>query len=165
MAAAHPEVDDDPASRVEPTLRLGRRGLAWRSAVLLTGVTCAVLGTAVWDDRAWPFAPMSQFAFYVGPQSEIRSTYVDAVWTDGGQRPLQLTASGVGIGRAEIEGRLVPITKDPSLLQDLADRQALLHPDGPQPTVLWLRQRVTALVDGRPAGTTVETLATWTVQR
>ena len=144
--------------------RLSRAGLLWRTGVLGTGAVMAVLGTAVWNDGAWPFAPMSQFAFYVGPRSEIRATYVDALWTTGEIRPMSLTAQGVGIGRAEIEGKLGPITRDPSMLQDLADRQRLLHPDQPQPVELWLRQRVTTLEDGVPAGVTVVTLAHWRVR-
>jgi hypothetical protein len=153
-----------PVAPPSDVVALSGRSLAWRGVGLLVGAAMAVLGTAVWDDGAWPFAPMSQFAFYVGPQSQIRATYVDARWTTGEVRPMQLTATGVGIARAEIEGRIAPIVEDPSILQDLAVRQRMLHPDEPQPVTLWLRQKVIALRDGRPAGTTVVTLAEWQVQ-
>lgn len=144
---------------------LSRPALAWRLVALAAGVTLVCLGTARWDDDVWPFAPMSQFAFFVGPQSEIRSTRVDALTTQGVVVQVSLSPQGVGIGRAEIEGRLPSILRDPSLLQDLADRQRLLHPDDPQFVRLWLRQRVTKLDRGRPVGTpTDETLATWEVR-
>lgn len=156
----HPDVTVTGSG--EP-VRLGRVGLLWRLGVLATGTVMAVLGTAVWNDGAWPFAPMSQFAFYVGPRSEIRSTYVDALWTTGEVRPMSLSATGVGIGRAEIEGKIGPIVKDPSMLQDLAVRQRLLHPEQAQPRELWLRQRVTRLENGVPTGSSVVTLAHWRV--
>jgi hypothetical protein len=143
---------------------LSRAGLAWRAVALVGGMALAIAGTAVWNDEKWPFAPMSQFAFYVGPQSEIRSTYIDAATAAGDPVPVLLSPHGVGIGRAEIEGRLTGIVKDPSLLQDIAERQRLLHPEQPQFATLWLRQRVIKLQDGAPVGTTVETLAVWQVR-
>ncbi len=160
-----PSAETLDAPDAADVVRLSRASLAWRTAALAGGCILAVLGTAVWNDGAWPFAPMSQFAFYVGTESEIRASYVDALWTDGLTRPMDLSAKGVGIGRAEIEGKIAPIVENPSMLQDLAVRQKLLHPDEPQPVRLWLRQRVTTLHDGVPTGTTVETLTEWTVTR
>lgn len=152
-----------PGANGTGVVRLGRTSLMWRAVILVVGVTLAALGTARWNDDRWPFAPMSQFAFAVGRSSEIRSTHIDALTTEGTVVQVSLSPGGVGLGRAEIEGQLPNIIRDPVLLQDIAVRQRVIHPDQPQFRMLWLRQRVTQLRDGAPVGTHDETLATWTV--
>jgi hypothetical protein len=147
----------------EPVLRLSPAALAWRAAALLAGTTLVLLGTASWNDDKWPFAPMAQFAFSVDPQSEIRSTHLDAVTVTGQTVPVALSSAGVGLRRAEVEGKVPAIRADPSLLQDLADRYHLLHPDRPRLAVLLLKSRVTRLRDGVPTTTSDEVLATWRV--
>jgi hypothetical protein len=121
-------------------------------------------GTARGNDDLWPFAPMSQFAFGVDLQGEIRSTYVEALTTDGEIVRVPLSPRGVGIARAEVEGQLPNIVDDPSKLRALAVAQRRLHPRRPGYVHLWLRQTVTQLVDGRPGEATRETLAEWRVR-
>ena len=86
--------------------RLSRAGLAWRAAVTLAVVGLAVNGSVRGNDVQWPFAPMSQFAFKVDLDGQIRSTYVEADTTAGTTVRVPLTAGGVGLGRAEVEGQL-----------------------------------------------------------
>ncbi|RJK92945.1 hypothetical protein [Vallicoccus soli] len=144
-------------------VRLSRAGLAWRGAVLLAGTLLVTYGTARGTDDLWPFAPMSQFAFGVDLDGEIRSTYVDALTTEGDVVRVPLSPRGVGVGRAEVEGQLPSIVADPSKLGALAVAQRRLHPDEPQYVRLWLRQEVTRLRGGRDAGRSDELLATWDV--
>jgi hypothetical protein len=147
----------------ETVRRLSGAGLAWRAAALAAGVGVALYGSLVGTDDLWPFAPMTQFAFYVSPDGQIRAVYVDAVTTDGRQVRVPLTAKGVGVGRAELEGQLSEIIRDPSLLQSLAVAQRRLHPDQPQYRRLILRERVTILRDGRAVLVRDETKAAWDV--
>jgi hypothetical protein len=144
--------------------RLSRAGLAWRAAALAAGTVLAVYGGAFGTDDLWPFAPMTQFAFYVSPDGQIRSAHVDAVTTDGAEVRVPLNARGVGIGRAEIEGQMSRIVRDPSRLQAVAVAQRRLHPDRPQYRRLYLRETVTTLRDGRAVGVREETKATWDVR-
>lgn len=155
--------DDGHGPDGDAVLRLSRRGLAVRAIALAATVAAVVYGTARGSDDLWPFAPMSQFAFGVDVDGEIRSTFIDALTTDGDVVRVPLSPTGVGIGRAEIEGQLTRIVADPSRLQSVAVAQRRLHPDRPQYVELYLGQEVTQLEDGVAAGRTTEQLATWTV--
>ena len=86
--------------------RLSRAGLAWRAAVTLGVVGLAVNGSVRGNDVQWPFAPMSQFAFGVNLDGQIRSTYVEADTTAGTTVRVPLTAGGVG--DATLVGRATP---------------------------------------------------------
>ena len=145
-------------------VRLTRAGLAWRAAALLTGAALVTYGTVRGDDDLWPFAPMSQFAFAVDLDGQIRSTYVEALTSAGTRVRVPLSPGGVGIGRAEIEGQLPNIVAEPSKLQALAVAQARLHPELPAYEHLWLRQEVTQLRDGRESGRSDVLLAEWEVR-
>jgi hypothetical protein len=147
----------------EPDLRLGRAALAGRAVALLAGSTLVLLGTAIGNDDKWPFAPMAQFAFSVDPQSEIRSTHLDAVTVTGQTIAVPLSSAGVGLRRAEVEGKITAIVADPTLLQDLADRYHLLHPGATRLATLLLKSEVTRLKDGIPTTAADQTLAVWQV--
>ena len=144
--------------------RLSGAGLAWRAATLAAGLALALYGSLVGTDDLWPFAPMTQFAFYVSPDGQIRAAYVEALTTEGRRVRVPLNARGVGIGRAEIEGQLSSIVRDPSRLQAIADAQRRLHPDRPQYRRLILHERVTILRDGRAVLVRDEVKASWDVR-
>ncbi len=143
--------------------RLSRAGLAWRAAVTLGVVGLAVNGSVRGNDVQWPFAPMSQFAFGVNLDGQIRSTYVEADTTAGTTVRVPLTAGGVGLGRAEVEGQLPRLVADPALLQSIAVAAARRHPGWPRYTRLRLRQEVNDLRGGEVVSTHTERLADWTV--
>jgi hypothetical protein len=152
-----------PGAELTGVRRVGRLGLAWRLAALAAVVGLAGYGTGFGDDDMWPFAPMSQFAFRVDRDSEIRAVRVDALTTGGAEIRVSLSPAGIGMARAEIEGQLPRIVEDPSLLQNLALAQRRRHPGQPQFRRIYLREQVTTLRDGRAVGEHVETLATWDV--
>lgn len=143
--------------------RLSRAGLGWRAAVALAVVGLAVNGSVRGNDVQWPFAPMSQFAFGVDLDGQIRSTYVEADTTAGTTVRVPLTAGGVGLGRAEVEGQLPRLVADPALLQSIAVAAARRHPGWPRYTRLRLRQEVSDLHGGEVVSTHTERLADWTV--
>ena len=143
--------------------RLTRAGLAWRCTALAAGTALALYGGVAGTDDLWPFSPMTQFAFHVSRDGEIRAVHVDAITTGGEQVQVPLNARGVGIARAELEGQLSRIVRDPSLLQSVAAAQRRLHPDQPQYRRIHLRETVTTLRDGRAVAVRVETRATWDV--
>jgi len=148
-----------------PTFRPTSRGARARRLVAVAVAGSALLyGSAYGEDDLWPFGPMVQFAFRTDPEGDIRSTFIDADTTHGRRTRVNLSPSGVGIGRAEVEGQLAKIVAEPSRLQDIAAAQRRLHPDGPQFARLYLCQDVIDLQDGRKAGVRTEILATWTVR-
>jgi hypothetical protein len=136
-----------------------------RRVVATAAVAGALLyGSAYGTDDLFPFGPLVQFAFRTDPDGGIASTFIDADTTTGQRVRVRLSPKGVGIGRAEIEGQLAKIKKDPSLLQSVATAQRRLHPDQPHFTVLYLRQHIIDLQDGVKAGEHTITLVTWEVR-
>jgi hypothetical protein len=131
--------------------------------VLLIGTVLVVWGTLFGNDVDWPFGPMSQFAFRVGRDDAIRSTFLEARTTRGNVMVVPITVPNLGIARAEIEGQQPAIIRDPRLLGDLASSYHRLHPNEPALIQLWLRERVTVLRNGRAAGQDVHTLVGWPV--
>ncbi|NAZ82125.1 hypothetical protein GTR02_09875 [Kineococcus sp. R8] len=139
----------DPAPVIR---RLPRAGLAWRSAVAVAFLVLLVLGTVQGNDDRWPFAPMSQYAFAVDLDGEIRSTRIEAVTTAGTRTVVPLTPGGVGLRRAEVEGQLGRFVDDPALLEAVAAAAAQRHPGRPRYARLELRQTVSRLVAGEVVG-------------
>jgi hypothetical protein len=149
-----------PTAPTEP-VRLTRPALAWRSLALAAGTLLVTYGTLFGNDVDWPFAPMAQFAFRVGRDDAIHSTFLQARTRTGKVITVPITPTNLGIARAEIEGQQPAIIREPRLLGDLAGAYARLHPDRPPLTQLWLRDRVTVLKNGRAAGVHVDTLVGW----
>jgi hypothetical protein len=156
------ESTPSPASAA-PVERLGTAALSWRLLALAVGTVLVVCGTVIGNDIDWPFGPMSQYAFRVGPDDAIRSTFLEARTADGEVMQVLITPHNLGIARAQIEGQQPAIVRQPSLLKALADSYHRLHPDEPELTQLWLGENVTALHNGRDAGHSVNTLVGWPV--
>lgn len=142
---------------------LSRAQLTWRVVAAAVGVLLVAHGSLLGDDKEWPFAPMSQFAFAVSPQGDIRSNYIEADTTSGTTVRVPLDADGVGLGRAEVEGQLSRFVADPALLGSIAQAAAALHPHWPRYVRLRLLQQVTLLKDGRITSSFVRQLAAYDV--
>jgi hypothetical protein len=142
-------------ARLSPISRL------WRGGALLAGVVLVVHGTLFGNDVQWPFAPMSQFAFRIGHNDAIHSTFLQAKTEHGDVVRISLSPASVGMARAEVEGQLPNFERDPELLEGLAEGYEQQHPDAPRMVEWYLRDRVTDLEDGRVAGEHVVTLVTW----
>jgi hypothetical protein len=142
---------------------LSRPARWWRTVVALAFLLALVLGTLRFTDDRWPFAPMSQYAFGVDLDGEIRSTRVEAVTVDGEQVSVPLSPGGVGLRRAEVEGQLRHFVDDPSLLEAVAAAYATRHPDAPRYTQVVLVQDVSTLHDGTVVGKSTAVLSTWAI--
>lgn len=137
--------------------------MGWRIVVSVLGIVAMVTGSLRLSDDAWPFGPMSQYAFSPAEGDTVVITRVEGVRPDADRVDIPLRAGTTGIGRAEIEAQIPAIRADPSLLQTVADGYARTHPDAPRFVRLWLVQDVTRL-DRRVPVTTTEELATWPVR-
>lgn len=146
-------------------VRLSAISVAWRLIVVAVCLAVLTFAQLTDTDDFFPLSRLSQYALAPGRDGVVKSTYIVAVNTAGEQVRVPLNATGVGIGRAEVEGQLGRIIDDPSLLQGIANAWAELHPDQPQYERLYLKRDIFQLVDGKPAGNreTLE-LAVWEVE-
>lgn len=145
--------------------RITRLGLAWRVAVAVLGIGLLLNGSLRMSDDAWPFGPLSQYAFSPPDDATIVITRVEGRLSDGRRMDLPLRVGAAGISRAEIEARIPEIEADPSLLRAVADGWTSRHRHEPPLQQVWLVQDVTTLVHGREGPTHLVELATWTVPR
>ena len=157
MTAAVPDV-------AETELRpLGRWSLAWRVLGSVVLVLLLLNGSLRMADDAWPFGPMSQYAFFPGPDDTVDVTRVYGLLADGRRVELPLRVETAGISRAEIEDHRGDIERDPGLLRTVRDGWAARHPTEPRLTELFLVSDRTFLHEGRETGADQVTLATWVV--
>jgi hypothetical protein len=168
-----PEPSPTPASRAFPHSAaptapgrvLGRAARTWRLAVAGVGLTVLLAAQFVDTNDWFPLGSLSQYASAHDPAGTVRSVHLDAVDSTGATVQVPLDPTGVGVGRAEIEGQLGRILADPALLQSIADAHTALHPDEPAYVEIQVVRSTRQLQGGRPVGDAVlETLATWQVQ-
>ena len=144
---------------------MSRASVGWRVLASLALVVLLLHGSAsrVVKDDAWPFGPMSQYAFFPGPDDTVDVTRVYGVLADGRRVELPLRVETAGISRAEIEDHRGDIERDPSLLSTVRDGWAARNPTAPRLEELTLVQDRTFLHEGRRTGGDQVTLATWVV--
>jgi hypothetical protein len=113
------------------------------------------------SDDAWPFGPLSQYAFSPPRDTTVVITRVEGLLADGRRVDLPLRVETAGISRAEIEARIPQITADPSLLRSVTDGWTSRHAAEPRLLRVWLVQDQTRLVDGRVGPIRLVELAAW----
>ncbi len=139
---------------IQPGIALTPLGKAGRALVLLALSALFLAGTTVGQDEWWPFSPWRMFSTSTDPNASVRSTLIEvrdaaapAIW-----RPAPIEPDSVGLNRAEVEGRLDQISRDPGMLGTLAASHARLRPDEPA----WIGVRVVVrhflLRGGQPTG-------------
>jgi hypothetical protein len=133
-------------------------------ALLLLGLTALFLaGTVVGQDDWWPFGPWRMFATSTAPSGSIYSLSIevrrgdDASWV-----PAALTPTSVGLNRAEVEGRVPQMTRDPDMLGTLARSHARLRPYEPAWRAVRVVRTQVVLSRGTPTGEVrTSTVASW----
>jgi hypothetical protein len=66
--------------------------------------------------------------------------------------------------RAEIEGQMPRIRRNPALLQGIADGQRRLHPDRPRLTRIYVVQEIKTLKRGKVVSTMRQNRVVWDVK-
>jgi hypothetical protein len=140
---------------------ISRVSYAWRIAATVLGIGLLLNGSLRMSDDAWPFGPLSQYAFSPAKDETIVITRVEGLLADGRRIDLPLRVETAGISRAEIEARIPEITADPSLLRSVTDGWTSRHSEQPVPIRVWLVQDQIRLVDGRVGPRRLVELATW----
>jgi hypothetical protein len=149
---------------VDDVIRLPRGARRRRLAATAAALAALAYGTLWGTDDHFPFGPLTQFAFAADPNGTVADLYVEADTTAGTRVRVLLTPDGVGLGRAEVEGQLDDVRRDPSWLQGIADAQARLHPEQPRYTHVYVRIRHVQLRRGVPVGEHLENVADWRVR-
>jgi hypothetical protein len=145
----------------ERVRRISRTSYAWRIAAAVLGIGLLLNGSLRMSDDAWPFGPLSQYAFSPAKDEIIVITRVEGLLADGRRIDLPLRVETAGISRAEIEARIPQITADPSLLRSVTDGWSSRHRGAPALLRVWLVQDQTQLVDGRVGRTRLVELTAW----
>jgi hypothetical protein len=152
----------DPRVRCEAERagELSKRGRAVR-LVATTAVLVALLAGTFWgDDDSFPFGPFRMYSVANKTSGRITATRLDGVIGDGPRKEIDF--GRFGLRRAEVEGRVDWLLRDPDRLELLAEAFENMDPDGPELTKLYLVEEVHQLEGGRPVDSSEETLAVWT---
>jgi hypothetical protein len=122
-------------------------------------------GAVVGDDHWFPVGPFRMFSTATPPDGYVSAMSLEVRVGDHSWERTALSPQNVGVNRAEVEGRVPEIVADPTLLRDLADAHARMHPaDAPWTGVRVIRNR-TMIIDSRPTGTVeTEIVSTWTAR-
>lgn len=166
MKPATPHDAVAPAEQPQTPVRtLGRGAVAWRLTAAVAALVVLVSSQFLKSNDFFPLGSLSQYAQGSDPNRPVRSTNMRATTTEGTEIGVPLNATGVGVGRAEIEGQLQRIIDDPSLLEGIARAYSGLHPDAPALVEIEMFRTSSELKDGKPTGeSTEEVLTTWTVE-
>ncbi|MEU5993757.1 hypothetical protein ABZ806_32700 [Spirillospora sp. NPDC047418] len=148
-----------------PALRLGPRARLWRSLAGAAVVGALFYTSAYGSNDDFPLGPMTQFAFSVkGDGGTISSYWLEADTAAGTHVALSFDAVGTGMKRAEIEGQMPRIRRNPALLQGIADGQRRLHPDRPRLTRIYVVQEIKTLKRGKVVSTMRQNRVVWDVK-
>jgi hypothetical protein len=133
-----------------PVLRLSSGGRLLRLVATLVALALLLSGTVWGDDDEFPFGPFRMYSTRNDPNAPVISTRVVGLTATGEE--VSLSGGQVGLRRAEFEGQINRIKKDPELLGLLADAFAETHPESPDLLTVQLVQRRYELADGQPTG-------------
>lgn len=148
-----------------PVSRLGSRGRLWRSLATAAVIGALFHSSVSGGDDDFPLGPMAQFAFSVeNDGGEINSHWLEADTATGAHVKLSMDAVGPGMKRAEIEGQMSRLVRDPSLLQGIAEGRHRLHPEMPRLTRIYIVQQVKTLKHGKVVSTVQSNRVTWDVR-
>lgn len=148
-----------------PPVRLGTRARLWRSLTAAAVIGTLLSTSAYGADDDFPFGPMTQFAFSVNNDGgEIHSHWLEADTAAGAHVRLSMDAVGPGMKRAEIEGQMDRLVRDPSLLQGIAGGQRRLHPSEPRLTRIYIVKQVQTLKHGKVVSATRTNRVVWDVR-
>lgn len=146
-------------------LPLKKSGYVWRAVSALLVFSVLAVGQVVNTNDWFPLGSLSQYSYGRPSNTPTKSIRIIATTTEGKETRVPLNNTGVGIGRAEVEGQLDRILAEPYRLEGLARAWNGLHPNRPQYTKLRVERTIAYVENGKPTGDyDVEVLTTWDVQ-
>jgi hypothetical protein len=139
---------DRPAE--DEVVRLTPAGRAARLAATAVVLVLLLAGTLWGTDDHFPFGPFKMYAGRAAPDGEVHSTRVVGM-TEAGEE-VRLSGGQVGLRRAEFEGQLPRLERQPELLGLLAESYAERNPDAPDLVSVRVVTRSFELRDGEQTG-------------
>ncbi len=136
--------------------------IGWRAVVTVLIFGALLRGTIWGTDMAFPFGPLTQYAFRTDPNGVIESNYVDADTTEG--KRIHIPMAHSGMSRAQLEGQLWKFVQDPSMLQQLAKTQRERYPNDPHYVRLYLMRDTVVLKNAAEDRRFTQTLSQWEVK-
>jgi hypothetical protein len=145
---------------LEKSLTWGGRARRLIATALATGAL--FVGTFWGDDDNWPFGPFRMYSVRNRLDGRIRAALVELTMADGSEVREKISPDAIALKRAEVEGQIERVDRNPSLLRHLAGTYGELHPDAPAVVGIRLYYEMTRMKAGRPDGPVTEyTVATW----
>ena len=135
----------------------GRRA---RVVATLAVAALTLLGTRYSEDEAFPFGPMSMFAFRTEPDGRVDVASLRGI-VAGSPREVEISPATFGLRRAEVEGSMGRMAKDPTLLGELVRAREAIRPDLPRVDYLRIVQTNYLLENGQQKGFRQATVAEW----
>ena len=139
---------------------LTQTGRRVRLAAVAVVLALLGYGTAWGSDDHFPFGPFSMFSRRVEPDGIVRVAMLRGR-LEGGE-PRRLGIAKFGLRRAEIEGQVGELQRDPQLMAALAEAWTRHNPDAPPVVEIQLIHLVHELRDGKRVSSEERVLATWT---
>lgn len=136
------------------------RGMHARLAAAIGIALLLLVGTFWGDDDNFPFGPFRMYSTKQELDGEVRVAEIAGLTRDGRWMPLPF--SDFGLRRADVEGQLGVLAQPPKeVLADMFVAYDRFGRGNEEIVALRLLERTTHIEDGRPAGETVEFIATW----
>jgi hypothetical protein len=136
------------------------RGRLARVAATVLVVVLTLGGTFFGNDDEFPLGPFRMYSTRTEPTGSVNVVALRGR-VEGRADELELSMASFGLRRAEVEGQLARIDRDPSLLAELVRAREAVRDDLPRLTELRLVNVQYVLEDGRRAGYRERILAEW----
>lgn len=148
-------------SRLVSQTTLSRTGVITRIVIAVLALIMLLYGTFFGSDSDFPFGPFRMYATRNAPDGTVNSLRLEAVTAQ--QELIKVSAGAVGLRRAELEGSLPRMKKEPELMAEIVQRYSVNNPDKPELIELRVVVRVYQLEGGAKTGEYADEIeAVWT---
>lgn len=131
-----------------------------RIAASAIALVLLIIGTFWGLDDHFPFGPFRMYATKDEVDGPIRSLLFEA--TDEEGTTFTIGSNSLGLRRAEADGQVERVRRDPDFLRYFARAYEAFHPDEPPLVRFRLFHRIFELKNREPVGRAEETIAEWT---
>ena len=130
----------------------------WRLAALIAGMVALLAGSLWGSDDSFPVGPFRMYATANRSTGTVRAATLVAIDADGDEE--RLVDLALGLRRAELEGLIPRIRRDPTIIADLA--RLYERRTGASPRQLRVEETIRRVVDGEvQPGEERRVVATW----
>lgn len=119
-----------------------------------------LIGTFWGLDDHFPFGPFRMYATKDEVDGPVRSLLFEATDADGNN--FTIGSNSLGLRRAEADGQVERVRRDPDFLRYFVEAYEAFHPDDPPLVRFRLFHRIFELKNREPVGQSEETIAEWT---